>query len=228
MIEKILIPTALIVGINPNTQINLNQTEIESDYDFYNEIYCYTKQEIQDKVIAIIAEKLGIKTDEIKLTSRFTNDLGADSLDTLELIMEFEKEFNIAIPDDKAERMVRVNDAVEYIFDQYKNAITLFSGENFEGNKRCIVGNTTEYEYKTKTYNLIDEGLSSMIIPSGFIVTLYSETNYKGETAKITAKDNRVEVKKISKLKKHKNIEISNKKFKWNDNVKSIKIEKIK
>lgn len=73
--------------------------------------------ETQSKVIAIIVDKLGVEESEITMESNFTNDLGADSLDTVELIMEFEKEFNIAIPDDQAEKIATVGDAVKYIED---------------------------------------------------------------------------------------------------------------
>ncbi|MDA8901550.1 acyl carrier protein [bacterium] len=73
--------------------------------------------EIQDKVVAIIVDKLGVDAPEVTLESNFTNDLGADSLDTVELIMEFEKEFNIAIPDDQAEKIATVGDAVTFIND---------------------------------------------------------------------------------------------------------------
>jgi len=73
--------------------------------------------EIQDKVVAIIVDKLGVDASEVTLESNFTNDLGADSLDTVELIMEFEKEFNIAIPDDQAEKIATVGDAVKFIND---------------------------------------------------------------------------------------------------------------
>jgi len=61
--------------------------------------------EIESKVKAIIVEKLGVDEAEVKPEASFTNDLGADSLDTVELIMEFEKEFGISIPDDKAEKI---------------------------------------------------------------------------------------------------------------------------
>lgn len=71
--------------------------------------------DINSKVIAIIVDKLGIEESEINMESSFTNDLGADSLDTVELIMEFEKEFNIAIPDDQAEKIGTVGEAVKYI-----------------------------------------------------------------------------------------------------------------
>lgn len=71
--------------------------------------------EVKEKVIAIIVDKLGVDESEINNEASFTNDLGADSLDTVELIMEFEKEFNIAIPDDQAEKIGTVGDAIDYI-----------------------------------------------------------------------------------------------------------------
>ena len=71
--------------------------------------------EIAEKVIAIIVDKLGVEESEVTTDASFTNDLGADSLDTVELIMEFEKEFNIAIPDEQAEKIATVGDAVTYI-----------------------------------------------------------------------------------------------------------------
>ena len=71
--------------------------------------------QIAEKVKAIIVDKLGVEMSEVTPEASFTNDLGADSLDTVELIMEFEKEFNIAIPDDQAEKIATVGQAVEYI-----------------------------------------------------------------------------------------------------------------
>ncbi|MCD6065633.1 MAG: acyl carrier protein [Bacteroidetes bacterium] len=71
--------------------------------------------DITSKVKSIIVDKLGVDEKEVVPTASFTNDLGADSLDTVELIMEFEKEFNIAIPDDQAEKISTVGDAVAYI-----------------------------------------------------------------------------------------------------------------
>jgi acyl carrier protein len=71
--------------------------------------------EISKKVTSIIVDKLGVEEKEVTPTASFTNDLGADSLDTVELIMEFEKEFNIAIPDDQAEKISTVGDAISYI-----------------------------------------------------------------------------------------------------------------
>ncbi len=71
--------------------------------------------EIAEKVTSIIVDKLGVEESEVTTEASFTNDLGADSLDTVELIMEFEKEFNIAIPDEQAEKIATVGDAVTYI-----------------------------------------------------------------------------------------------------------------
>ena len=71
--------------------------------------------DVKSKVISIIVDKLGVEENEVSTDASFTNDLGADSLDTVELIMEFEKEFNIAIPDDQAEKIQTVGDAISYI-----------------------------------------------------------------------------------------------------------------
>lgn len=71
--------------------------------------------EIKDKVTKIIVDKLGVDVAEVTMEASFTNDLGADSLDTVELIMEFEKEFNISIPDEQAETIATVGDAVNYL-----------------------------------------------------------------------------------------------------------------
>ncbi len=71
--------------------------------------------EVADKVKAIIVDKLGVEESEVTSTASFTNDLGADSLDTVELIMEFEKEFGISIPDEEAEKISTVGDAIERI-----------------------------------------------------------------------------------------------------------------
>lgn len=71
--------------------------------------------EVTTKVTAIIVDKLGVDESEVTPTANFTDDLGADSLDTVELIMEFEKEFDIQIPDDKAEKIATVGDAISFI-----------------------------------------------------------------------------------------------------------------
>ncbi len=76
--------------------------------------------DIKSKVTKIIVDKLGVDEGEVTTEASFTNDLGADSLDTVELIMEFEKEFNIAIPDDQAEKIGTVGQAVDYIENNAK------------------------------------------------------------------------------------------------------------
>lgn len=73
--------------------------------------------EIREKVVAIIVEKLGIDEAEVVDSASFTQDLSADSLDTVELIMGFEKEFGIKIPDDQAENILTVGDAIKFIVE---------------------------------------------------------------------------------------------------------------
>ena len=74
----------------------------------------------ESKVKEIIIAKLGLEESEITNEASFANDLGADSLDTVELIMEFEKEFNISIPDQDAEKISTVGEAIKYIQDNTK------------------------------------------------------------------------------------------------------------
>ena len=76
--------------------------------------------EIAERVKAIIVDKLSVEESEVTNEASFTNDLGADSLDTVELIMEFEKEFNISIPDDQAEKITTGGDAIKYVEDNAK------------------------------------------------------------------------------------------------------------
>jgi len=76
--------------------------------------------EIAQKVKSIIIDKLGVEESEVTPEASFTNDLGADSLDTVELIMEFEKEFNISIPDDQAENISTVGQAITYLEENTK------------------------------------------------------------------------------------------------------------
>lgn len=71
--------------------------------------------ELEAKVKSIIVEKLGVEESDISREASFTNDLGADSLDTVELIMEFEKEFDVTIPDEDAEKISTVGDAIDYL-----------------------------------------------------------------------------------------------------------------
>lgn len=76
--------------------------------------------EIADKVKEIIVDKLSVEEAEVRPEASFANDLGADSLDTVELIMEFEKEFDLQIPDEQAEKISTVGDAIAYIEEHKK------------------------------------------------------------------------------------------------------------
>ena len=77
-------------------------------------------ENLENKIKEIIIDKLGIEESEITESASFTNDLGADSLDTVELIMEFEREFNVSIPDEDAEKIGTVGDAISYLKDNVK------------------------------------------------------------------------------------------------------------
>lgn len=71
--------------------------------------------DVSERVIDIVAEQLGVDKEKVKPETSFVNDLGADSLDTVELVMELEEEFNINIPDDAAEKIETVGQAIEFI-----------------------------------------------------------------------------------------------------------------
>lgn len=76
---------------------------------------------VAEKVKSIIAEQLGVKIEEVKPEASFIDDLGADSLDTVELIMALEEQFNVEIPDEDAEKMVKVADAIKYVEEKTGN-----------------------------------------------------------------------------------------------------------
>ncbi|MCH9757607.1 MAG: acyl carrier protein [Proteobacteria bacterium] len=74
-----------------------------------------TKDEIKDRVAKIVSEQLGVEESKITIDSKFMEDLGADSLDTVELVMALEDEFDCEIPDEEAEKLKSVGEALEYI-----------------------------------------------------------------------------------------------------------------
>ena len=80
-----------------------------------------SKEEVYQKVKSVIVEQLGVSEDEVTVDASFTDDLGADSLDTVELVMAFEEEFNVEIPDEEAEKLTTVGDAVTYLVDRAKD-----------------------------------------------------------------------------------------------------------
>jgi len=104
--------------------------------------------EIAQKVKSIIIDKLGVEESEVTPEASFTNDLGADSLDTVELIMEFEKEFNISIPDDQAENISTVGQAISCFGNcrfgaSRNNNINFSESKVIEAINNCICSRST-------------------------------------------------------------------------------------
>lgn len=75
---------------------------------------------VKERVIEIVSEQMGVAKDSVTVETSFVNDLGADSLDTVELVMEFEEEFDITIPDEEAEKIQTVGQAIQYIEEHTK------------------------------------------------------------------------------------------------------------
>jgi len=109
---------------------------------------------IEQKVKEIIVEKLGVEESEVTLDASFENDLGADSLDAVELIMEFEKEFGITIPDDQVYYITTVGDAVSYI----KGHVLVYSPSNNDDANTSASKNNNEEEYLNQLKELMIEG----------------------------------------------------------------------
>ncbi len=86
----------------------------------FSALKLFAMSDIAERVKKIIIDKLGVDESEVNPEASFTNDLGADSLDTVELIMEFEKEFNISIPDEQAENITNVGEAISYLEEHVK------------------------------------------------------------------------------------------------------------
>jgi acyl carrier protein len=105
-----------------------NYTEIALKSGFYSKKFNFAHNKPKNKIMSdiatrvkkIIVDKLGVEEGEVTAEASFTNDLGADSLDTVELIMEFEKEFNISIPDEQAETITTVGQAITYLEEHAK------------------------------------------------------------------------------------------------------------
>lgn len=88
---------------------------LAQNYFTFAPLYHLIMSSISDRVKKIIVEKLNVEEEQVTPEASFTNDLGADSLDTVELIMEFEREFELSIPDEQAEAIATVGDAIAYL-----------------------------------------------------------------------------------------------------------------
>jgi acyl carrier protein len=212
-----------------NVTIQVDKSVAEQvDKGELDNIKNFTKKEIEDKIIAIIVDKLGVAAQDVKLASRIVNDLGADSLDTVDIIMEIEKVFSLSIQDELTEKVVTVENAVNLVYSLLKYPqITIFSDDNFGGTQKKIMVNAN-----TPTYfpNLIKGGVSSIIVPKGYKVTLFKnqDYDYSGGFILINATDKKIKLKSLSEIKSSPYLILSKEENAWNDKIKSIKIEKIK
>ena len=127
--KRKLIGSALVMLLaTPGRSITPSQTKSITKKDRSRAVRDTNQQfrlEIQRKTRAIIADELGLKLSDIKSNSRFIEDLGADSLDIVELIMRYEEEFGIVIPAEDVERIHTVSDAYEYLISHAKKKVRL-------------------------------------------------------------------------------------------------------
>lgn len=228
-IEKIIIPSALVIlgGGNYQNNISLQNNSIIQN----NNIIVETGKkipikEIREKVYNIISESLGIPVSEISDKSNFRDDFGTDSLDIVEIIMSFEKEFNILIIDDLAEKIETVEDVINIIYDLTNNSVIFYSDKDFSGKQLLLNDNYSPYFYSKQKKQIIENGLSSIIVPKGYIVYLYNDEEFTGDYIKIDAQNNEIKIKDFENIKTSKYIYVKDEKINWNDAIISTKIEK--
>lgn len=225
-IENIIIPASLaIINGFSGSDINQNKLQIDEYYSIEEISEKLTKKQIQEKVYSIVSSKLGVKSDELNDNKSYANDLGADSLDTVELIMEFEKEFGISIADELAENIKTVGQSIDVIYDILNNAILLYSEKGFSGKNMSITGSYSPYS--SSKYSIIENGLSSIIVPKGYKVILFTQKDYKGDKIIINASTKKIKIKNFEKLKSTKYVDISDETINWNDKIISMKVEKL-
>jgi len=225
-IENIIIPSTLAL-ISSISGADIKQEKYQiPEYNAIKEISeKLSKKQIQQKVYAIVSDKLGVKIEELNENTNYTNDLGADSLDTVELIMEFEKEFGISIADEIIEKIETVGQSIDIVFYILNNGILLYSEENFKGKTILITGSFSPYSFQPN--NIIENGLSSIIVPKKYRVVLYTQKDYKGDKIIINALKKKIKIKNFKNLKSTKHVNISNETINWNDKIISMKVEKL-
>ncbi len=221
-IEKIIIPASLsLVAGATQGNIQNHESKVEKCDPISELQKIPTKAEIRTKVYEIVSQKLGVKLDEISDNSSLLNDFEADSLDVVEVILYFEKEFGIYIGNDVIEKYFIVGQAVDAIFDIFNNGISLYGDNNFSGNLKLLTD-----DYDSYRDNIVENGLSSIIVPKGCKVFLFTEKDYKGEFIVINATEKEVKIKSFKKIKSTKYITLSNNIFEWNDKIVSIKVKR--
>ena len=231
MIEKIIIPAtlSLIASVDKNNTSNIYQIIsedkiIETNKEFHTPVTSLkdstlTKKEVLEIIIQIASNTNGVAEEEFGLTVPYSS-LGFDSLDEVELVMNFEEKFNILIPDNIAEEMKTIQNSFDFIYEVLNNeGIFLYSNKNMTGEFKKI---TTNF---SSVYLNFDVSKLSIIVPKGYRILLYSRPNYYGKLIAIDASKKRRKIKDFAKAQNKKYIQFDKS---WkNGEIESIKIEKL-
>jgi acyl carrier protein len=222
-IEKIIIPATITVIAGINGIIIIEHNGIKSEISVTNEVKdtILTKDEVRSKIIEISSKELGVDINEIIDNTNFKNDLGADSLDVVELVMKWETEFDVFISDNVAEKISTVGEAVDVVYDIYSNGISLFTGNDFTGSLKKLSG-----DYDITFNGFSSGGLSSIIVPKGFSVQLFTERDFTGDYIIINTLEGEIKIKNFSEIKPSKNIIFSKQNLDWNNKINSVKVKK--
>jgi len=223
-LEKYIIPSALVVLSGADgSAVNHDARDIKAGDQKHCSKDKPTKEEIRKKIHLIIIDKLGVKVEELNDKKWYTKDLNADSLDTVELIMEFEKAFGIFISDDIAESIATIGDTVDIIYDILYNGISFFSEKNFAGKTLMMAGDYYPYSDMTDP---VEGGVSSLRVPRGYRVTFFDKPSYKGQFMSVTALETEVKISDLSAVQPSSNIKLSTNNNDWDNKIVSVKVER--
>lgn len=181
-------------------------------------------KEIQKRVKTLVGDHLGVKPKKIKDNARL-KDLGADSMDEIEILMAIEKAFDVLISDEIALKITRVNHFVDYLYKAL-NGVVLYNNNNLSGDRVFMSNDWTPIYPGEK--QVISGGLTSLFIPQGYKVELYDKVNYKGEVLTIMTAESELEIKNLDKIKLSTIISSSDGTSAWSNRCGSLKIEKLK
>lgn len=207
-----------------NQMMSIEIINIRAGEEDPKEEIIFTRDKITQSLKVLVGEKLGYYPRRIRENHTFTDDLGADSLDIVEVVMDIEKEFGILIPDKVAEKIITVKDAVDVIYDLLNKTVTMYADKNFKGKVQKITNDVNSFKENDEVLNA---GASSFIVPKGYRLILYSRTYFRGDKVVFSAKNEPLKVKNLAKIKSSDKIELGDIIKNWAGNFMSLKIERI-